>query len=309
VRLLYWNKDAFQEAGLAPETPPGTWEELRRAALRLTRRDGAERSDGLTRLGFHTQEDESHYLLFAWQAGGGFLTSDGRKATFSTVPNQQALQWMVDLMRDQGGVPAANTFRDGWGRNEQHAFLTGQLGMRYSTNGRAGSTIARYRPDLRFGVAPPPVRRTGDRPLTWSGGFAYTMCAGAPEADASWALTTWLISEEGLRAGYDGDAARARAAGGAYAPGLSGQPALDRRLSAHYRTGLPLVDAVPDLAIRSLSYTRFREHSLAATALWDAASVCQAQAISQEKSVQQALADANTRAQQALDEAWAGVRA
>ena len=34
--VLYYNKDAFKEAGLDPETPPATWEELAEYGQKLT---------------------------------------------------------------------------------------------------------------------------------------------------------------------------------------------------------------------------------------------------------------------------------
>src|SRR5206468_2013190 len=37
--VLYWNKDAFKEAGLDPEKPPATWDEELGFAEKLTRRD------------------------------------------------------------------------------------------------------------------------------------------------------------------------------------------------------------------------------------------------------------------------------
>src|SRR5207248_11659767 len=53
VRLLYWNKEQFAQAGLDPEQPPATWDDLRRMAVRLTRRG---RTGALDRLGFHTTQ-------------------------------------------------------------------------------------------------------------------------------------------------------------------------------------------------------------------------------------------------------------
>src|SRR5690349_8571306 len=39
--VLYWNKDAFKEAGLDPEKAPANWEEQVAFAEKLTKRDGA----------------------------------------------------------------------------------------------------------------------------------------------------------------------------------------------------------------------------------------------------------------------------
>ena len=38
-RVLYWNKDAFEAAGLDPDTPPTTWDELLMYAELLTIKD------------------------------------------------------------------------------------------------------------------------------------------------------------------------------------------------------------------------------------------------------------------------------
>src|SRR3954470_381819 len=39
--VLYWNKDAFKEAGLDPEKPPATWAEHLAFAEKLTKRDAS----------------------------------------------------------------------------------------------------------------------------------------------------------------------------------------------------------------------------------------------------------------------------
>lgn len=193
ARLIYWNKELFQEAGLNPEKGPATWDELRQFALRLTRLSG---SAGTERLGFHTEEGQSHVHLFAWQNGGSFQTVDGKRATLPLVANADALQWMTDLMKDLGGWGTLKDVRAGWGRDAQNPFLVGQLAMHYQTNNYAG-VVARYRPEMRFGAALPPVRKSGDKALTWSGGAAYVMSRESKDKDVAWELMKWLTSEEG----------------------------------------------------------------------------------------------------------------
>ena len=85
VRLLYWNKDAFQEVGLNPDKPPATWDELRTAANRLTKRGP---DTPYERLGFSTQHSQAYFHIFAWQNGGSFQTPDGKKATLPLPANR-----------------------------------------------------------------------------------------------------------------------------------------------------------------------------------------------------------------------------
>jgi ABC-type glycerol-3-phosphate transport system substrate-binding protein len=301
-RLIYWNKEAFQEVGLDPEKPPATWDELRQFAIRLTKRGGPT---GIERAGFHTEEGQSHYHLFAWQNGGAFQTADGKKGTLPLGPNQEALQWMADLMKDLGGWGTLKAFRDSWGKDAQQGFLVGQVAMVYQTNNYASSTVAKFRADMPFGIAPPPLKKAGDKPLTWSGGFGYNLIHDSKKQDPAWEFMKWLVSEEGWTVANDGDLGRAKALGQAFVPGMSGQPDLDKKMYEKYKSGIPAVDKMPDVAVPLMQYSRVREPSIAAQNLWDAVKTSQTEAISQAKSAKQALEDNQAILQKALDEAWA----
>ncbi|MDQ3701574.1 MAG: extracellular solute-binding protein, partial [Chloroflexota bacterium] len=296
-RLLYWNKAHFAEAGLDPETPPATWEALKAYALQLGRQD---------RLGFHPEQGQASLHLFAWQNGGGFQAPDGKTATLGLARNTEALQWMADLVDELGGWPALQALRERWtSRPEgQHPFLTGELAMELQLPNWAGDTLGRYGPQTAFGVAAPPVRRAGDPPLTWSGGYSYVMSRETKDGDAAWELVKWLVGEEAYGVAYDGELARARTMGGMYRPGLTGQPALDDKMLARYQTGLPAVDAVADVARRLLPRTRVRERSIAAADLWDGVLRAQGEALSGQSDPQRALESNNALVQRALDQAW-----
>jgi len=300
VRLLYWNKEAFQEVGLPPDKAPATWDEFKQAAIRLTKKGGA---NGYERLGFTSQHGQAHYHIFAWQGGGSFQTPDGKKATLPLGPNQEALQWMADLMKDLGGWDTAETFRKAFGTNAQDPFVVNQLAMQYATNGTVG-TIAQFRPDMKLGIAQPPLKKAGDKPLSWSGGHGYNMTAGSKNKDVSWELMKWLISEEGFIVDNDGNLGRAKALGNTYIPGMTGQPELDKKLFAKYKTGIPALDAVVDVAIPLMQNSRVREPSIAAQHLWDGIKLSQTEAISQVKSAKQALEDNQAMIQKELDQAW-----
>ncbi len=302
-RLLYWNKARFAEAGLDPETPPATWETLKAYALQLGRRDGAGRPD---RLGFHPQAGQASLHLFAWQNGGGFQAPDGKTATLGLAPNVAALRWMTDLVDDLGGWPSLRALQEQWTSrpSAQHPFLSGELAMQLHLPDWAGVVLGRYSPETAFGVAAPPVRRGGDPPLTWSGGYSYVMSRETKHGDDAWELIKWLVGEGGCGVAYDGELSRARAVGGVYLPGLTGQPALDAKMFARYRTGLPAVDAVAEVALRLLPRARTRERSIAAADLWDGVLRAQGAALSGQNDPQQALEGNNALVQRALDQAW-----
>jgi multiple sugar transport system substrate-binding protein len=299
-RLIYWNKDVFREAGLDPEKAPGTWDELRQAAIRLTKRNAA----GFDRIGFHTEEGQSHFHIFAWQAGGSFQSQDGKRATLTLGPNQEGLEFMASTMKDIGTWETLKAYRDSWGKDAQQAFLIGQLGMVYQTNNFI-STIARFRPDMKFGAAQPPSKKAGDKPMTWSGGFSFAIVRDSKDQDTTWEVVKFLASEDGFAAGFAGDEARAKGSGGVFVPPMSGQPEFDKKMFSKYKTGITDVDKVPEIAVSLMQYTRFRELSIAAQYLWDGVKKSQLEAISLAKSSTQTLAENNTVVQKALDDAWA----
>src|SRR5262249_9668494 len=59
--VLYWNKEAFAEAGLDPEKPPATWQEETAFAQKLTRRDA---SGNATQWGMQVPSSGFPYWLF-----------------------------------------------------------------------------------------------------------------------------------------------------------------------------------------------------------------------------------------------------
>ena len=299
-RLLYWNKDLFRDAGLDPEKAPATWDELRQAAIRLTKRNAG----GFDRVGFHTEEGQSHFHIFAWQAGGTFQSPDGKRATLTLGPNQEGLEFMATTMKDIGTWDSLKAFRDSWGKDAQQAFLTGQLGMVYQTNNFI-STIARFRPDMKFGAVQPPSKKAGDKPMTWSGGFSFAIVRDSKEQDTTWELVKFLASEDGFAAGYAGDEARAKGSGGVFVPPMSGQPEFDKKMFSKYKTNIVDVDKVPETAVSLMQYTRFRELSIAAQYLWDGVKKSQLEAVSMAKSSTQTLSENNSVVQKALDDAWA----
>ena len=302
TRLLYWNKEAFQEVGLSPDKPPATWDEFKQAAIRLTKKGSG--AGGYERLGFTTQHSQAHYHLYAWQNGGSFQTPDGKKATLPDGKNQEALTWLADLMKDLGGWSATEDFRKSWGSNAQDPFVVNQVAMMIGTDGTIG-TVAQFRPDMKFGVAPPPVRKAGDKPLTWSGGHGFNLTNGGKKKDVAWEFAKWLISEEAFVVGTDGNLSRAKQLGNTFVVRMTGQPELDKKLMTKYKTGIPALDnALLDVAVPLMQNSRVREPSIVAQYLWDGIKNAQTEGISMQKTARQALDDNQAIIQKELDQAW-----
>lgn len=97
---LYWNKTLLSQAGLEPEKPPTTKDDFM-AALQALKGKGIQGywvspfpfTGGLT------------YFSLLHQFGGSLLDDTNKKAVFDSDAGVQALQWMVDVVK-QGYSPA-----------------------------------------------------------------------------------------------------------------------------------------------------------------------------------------------------------
>jgi multiple sugar transport system substrate-binding protein len=92
VDALFWNKDLFAAAGLDPERPPRTMEELVEYASRLTIRD---ETGELGQVGFIPDFPRSHAELYVRMFGGAFHSDKGCELTVNSQPVIDALNWQM----------------------------------------------------------------------------------------------------------------------------------------------------------------------------------------------------------------------
>jgi multiple sugar transport system substrate-binding protein len=103
--LLYYNKTLFEEAGLDPEEPPATMEELREAALALTKDtdgDGEKDQYGFLMASYDGPQIWENLM---WNGGGGTVSADGSKATLGDPASVAVVEEWVDLILDAGISP------------------------------------------------------------------------------------------------------------------------------------------------------------------------------------------------------------
>lgn len=191
VRVLYYNKDHFEEAGLDPESPPANWDELREYAEKLT---VWESDDLVERMGFSAETGISnlHFHTLAWSNGGDFWDEDGNP-TFTREENLEALQWLKG-MNDYYGEKAVSAFNSQASALDYSPFIAEKISMVVEVNNMY-QDINRYAPDLNFGVAAIPYQT---EPVTWSAGFDYEMIDNKDDekAAATWELLKFLTSKE-----------------------------------------------------------------------------------------------------------------
>ncbi len=169
---LHWNKRLFSEAGLNPESPPETIEELDALAEKLTKwevtgADGQieicrgycpEIPDGdkrLIQVGF--LPSEPGWWIFAWgNYFGGTLFDESGAVTALSSENIRGYEWVASYSRKLG-VQNIQRFRSGFGNfaSPQNAFLSGKVAMEIQGVWMY-NYIDKYAPGMQWGAAPFP---------------------------------------------------------------------------------------------------------------------------------------------------------
>lgn len=194
VRVLYYNKKAFREAGLDPEKPPRTWSELRECSRRLTKRRPTGRFD---QVGYvPIWGNVGSLYLYGWQKGGRFLSDDGRTVTLNAPKNVEALEWIRDFSIEYG-IEDLLTLNAGFGADAQNPFITGKIAMIVLDVGEL-STVQKYGADMEWGAAPCPYADDGV-PATWSGGFSLVIPRGPVCVEGAWAFARFILTDESQR--------------------------------------------------------------------------------------------------------------
>jgi multiple sugar transport system permease protein len=207
LRVLIANSNLLRQEGLVyPGTttprPPKTWEELKDYALRLTRfKRPGDPSSGITRLGFAPNFGNSYLYMFAWQAGGEFMSPDRLHITLDSPPVVRALHYMTDVYDELGGYPHVEAFQQSFQSDAMDPFIRGDVAMKID-GAWALESIARFDRDMDFIVSPAPIPAdrlaAGHEPITWGGGFALVIPATAKNKKGAWELVQYLSSRQAI---------------------------------------------------------------------------------------------------------------
>lgn len=279
-RALYYNRAVFREAGLDPDKPPRTWEELKDYTKRLTQtaKDGS-----FKRIGFIPNYGNSWLYIYSWQNDGEFMSPDGRTCTMDNPRSVAALQYMVDLYDMLGGVTKVTAYQSGFQANEMDPFLTGKIAMKIDGNWTLNN-IARFAPDLDFAVAPAPVpaerlaQTLGGKPgrfhgqdpfVTWAGGFSFAIPKGAAHPEEAWEFIKWMNSPESWLVDAKVQKAYNRSKDRPYVPNLSANMRVNDALLAQYAPASPKFRKALQQFVDLMPAAKFRPVTFVGQRLWD----------------------------------------
>ncbi|MER7662372.1 ABC transporter substrate-binding protein [Streptomyces sp. NPDC096193] len=191
---LYYNKDAFKEAGIT--APPKTLSEFSAVAKKLTRTKG----DTIERLGFNPsyQAYETTVEHYGSQFGITYLDENGKSNTAKDPAVKAMFTWQKKLLDDLGGYAKINKFRtavgDEWG--PKHPFHTGQVAMQLDGEWR-GKMATDAKLGFEIGAAPFPVpdAQVADYGKGYLSGTILGIANNSAKKNAAWDLVKYLSTD------------------------------------------------------------------------------------------------------------------
>lgn len=185
TRVLFYNRELFAQAGLNPDRPPATWEELLAAAQAVD-----ALGPGIYGFGIHVGEAYApwqEFLPFAWGNGGEVLDEEWTRCLLDQPPVVEALRFYQSLK------PHSLVERQ---PQVNQLFAEGRVGVQISGAWNL-AVIPRMNPTLNFGVGlvPRPAAGRG-KPASFAGGEMLVILKSSRHREAALALARFLAQEE-----------------------------------------------------------------------------------------------------------------
>jgi sn-glycerol 3-phosphate transport system substrate-binding protein len=202
VPLMYYNKIAFQEAGLDPEQPPTDLDEVRAASEKLVQRDSA---GNVTRYGLALEITPWFVQFMLAGAGELYVNNDNGRDGFATEvafdndAGREFFQWWNDMVQD--GL-ALNIGWDPSGANGLLAVGAHTGAMVFSSSAALRSVMDILEKGIEgvdLGVAPVPGipgKVPEGSPGVYTRSLWIMNARPQEEQDAAWKFIKWFAEPE-----------------------------------------------------------------------------------------------------------------
>ena len=187
--VMYWNKEAFKEAGLDPEKAPANWDELVEFSKKLTKKDA---SGNVTQWGVRIPSAGFPYWLFqglSTPAGAILANNEGNKTDFDNPKVAEALHFLVDLSKKHKVMQEGSI---AWGPTPK-AFFEREAAIVWTTTGNL--TNIRTNAPFDFGVGFLPKKERWGAP-TGGGNFYLFKDSSEEEKKAAVDFVKWITAPE-----------------------------------------------------------------------------------------------------------------
>jgi len=188
IPLLYYNKDLFVKAGLDPEKPPETWDDVIRYGQMLTMDTDA--NGVIDQWGFNTHDDTHWYFsTMVLSNGGQIINAEETEVLYNGPEAVEMLELWRSMVDDYEIMPP------GQHKEARGDFLAGKLGMVLRSSAALASLVAEA--PFELGVAPVPSV-AGKPPLFPIGGGSLVIFKNKDPyiVEAAWEFVKFMTSKQ-----------------------------------------------------------------------------------------------------------------
>ena len=201
---LMYNKDLFKKAGLDPNHPPTTWQELVEFSRKLSidkNNDGTFEQVGFFVPVFPATGPLGAWMVwqfmpFLWQAGGYFVNTEQTSVLYNSDGGVKALELWQQLYKEQNLKNFTNLF--------ENAFVSGNLAMAMD----GPWNLPRYKDLLKnINWAFAPLPSGPEKSATVVGGEYLAIFKQSAHPNEAWKFIKWMIQPEvqafwSIKSGY-----------------------------------------------------------------------------------------------------------
>lgn len=187
TRALFYNKDMFAAAGVAP---PQTYAELVEVGRRIV--DTFGEGSAIAIAGTNAWDLIHNWAIILWANGGDLVDMETKRAAFHGREGVTAMEYYVDLVRQGLAARATAEYNQ---PQADAAFINGNAAMAFMGPWNIAD-IEVQNPGLNYGVVEPPAGPAGR--AAFSGGSNLVILKASPHQEAAKEWIKFLLRPENL---------------------------------------------------------------------------------------------------------------
>lgn len=192
-RIFVYRKDLFKEAGLDPEKPPVSWDELSEYAELLTKKEGAV----ITQSGLEIPSSQTQVFSYIFLNQNGTILADenSEEPQFDTAAGIETFEYLAKLFQMGVSAPHAGN------KPAEKPFLKGTAAMAFTTPSQLNQFVASH-PELEkeLGFV---YNLKKKEEATFGGMYQYFISNQSKNPDTAWDYMTYMMSEGETKARID----------------------------------------------------------------------------------------------------------
>jgi len=190
AEILLLNRQMFEEAGVDPEQPIETWDQMTEISKRMVKFDD---QGNLTHAAFTQYLSVRHPSLYFWINDSDAYDAANEKVTIDLPQNVEGLQTVINYAWDvYGDVTKADTFVAGAGSEAEGPFCTGTQAMTIAGDWDP-STFYTWCPDVKVWPALWPKGPQGKELVAMGAGDFIGILRGAKHPAEAYQFIEWMV--------------------------------------------------------------------------------------------------------------------